>query len=79
MTKNWKKFTAEICKYVFLIKNCNLLIPRPPYRTLMLQEKPSTLKREHPALQNMKILYFLSILVAHFFPPESGSGSINSN
>jgi hypothetical protein len=23
-----------------------------------LQEKPSALKREHPALQNMKILYF---------------------
>jgi hypothetical protein len=41
-----------------LIKNCNLLIPKPPYRTPKLQEKPSALKIEHPALQNMKILYF---------------------
>jgi|LakMenE18May11ns_1017448.scaffolds.fasta_scaffold8623871_1 hypothetical protein len=32
----------------FVVKNCNLLIPRPPLRTL--QEKPSALKREHPAL-----------------------------
>jgi hypothetical protein len=27
-TKNWKKITAE--KKFFLIKNCNLPIPRPP-------------------------------------------------
>jgi hypothetical protein len=26
--------------------------------TVKLQEKPLALKREHPALQNMKILYF---------------------
>ncbi len=41
----------------------------------MLQEKPSALKREHPALQNMKILYFFSIIVGHFCPTGSGSGS----
>jgi hypothetical protein len=29
MTKNWKKFKAEKNVYIFLIKNCNLLIPRP--------------------------------------------------
>jgi hypothetical protein len=27
-----------------------------------LQEKPSSLKREHPALQNLKILYFFLFL-----------------
>ncbi len=30
MAKNWKKFTAEIFLFFLLIKNCNLLIPRPP-------------------------------------------------
>jgi hypothetical protein len=43
---------------IFFIKNCCLLIPRPPKRTPKLQEKPSALKKEYPALQNMKILYF---------------------
>jgi hypothetical protein len=51
-----------------MIKNCYLLIPRPPYRTSKLQEKPSALKRENPALQNMKFLF-----VGHFCPPGSGS------
>jgi hypothetical protein len=46
---------------IFLIKNCNLAIPRPPYRTHKLQEKPSALKKEHPALQNIKILYLFYI------------------
>jgi hypothetical protein len=36
--------------HLFLIKNCNLLIHRSPKRTSKLQEKPSYLKREHPAL-----------------------------
>jgi hypothetical protein len=30
MTKNWKKITAEKKINFFLIKNCNLPIPRPP-------------------------------------------------
>jgi hypothetical protein len=48
------------CKtiYIFWIENCNLLILRPSRRTHKLQEKSSAIKREHPALQNMKILYF---------------------
>jgi hypothetical protein len=33
-----------------LIKKRNLLIPRPPQRTSKQQEKPSALRREHPAL-----------------------------
>jgi hypothetical protein len=36
------------------IKNYNLPIFRPAYRTSKLQKKASALKREHPALQNMK-------------------------
>jgi hypothetical protein len=51
-----------------------------------LQEKPSALKREHPALQNMKILYFfifLWVIFAHLDPDPTtqinadpcGSGS----
>jgi hypothetical protein len=45
-----------------LIKNCNLLIPRPPLRTPKLQEKPSALRKEHPVLKNMKILNFFLFL-----------------
>jgi hypothetical protein len=41
-----------------LIKNYNL----PPERTPKLPEKPSALKKEHPTLQNMKILYFFIFL-----------------
>jgi hypothetical protein len=66
---------AENLIFIFLIKNCNLLIPRPPYRTPKLQEKPLALKREHPVLKNMKILDFFSIFVGHFCPPGSGSGA----
>jgi hypothetical protein len=63
MTENWKKFTAaKSFFYIFLIKNCNLLLPRPPYRTSKLQEKPSPLKKEHPALKNMKFLNFFTVL-----------------
>ncbi len=38
----------------------------PPYRTSKLHEKPSALKREHPALQNVKFLKNF-IFVGHFF------------
>ncbi len=37
-----EKFTAKKNLH-FLIKNCNLLIPGPPYRTSKLQEKSSSL------------------------------------
>jgi len=39
-----------------LIKNCNLLIP--PTKDAQTTGEASALKKEHPALQNMKILYF---------------------
>jgi hypothetical protein len=49
-----------------------------------LQEKPSALKKEHPALPNMKILYFFLFLWVIFAlldpdpdPHECGSGSSN--
>jgi hypothetical protein len=57
MTKSWKKFTAGNFLYIFLIKKCNLLIHRPPYRKPKLEEKPLALKRDHPALKNIKILF----------------------
>jgi hypothetical protein len=48
-------------------------------RTSKLQEKPSALKREHPALQNMKFLdffLFLWVIFALLDPdPDSESGS----
>jgi hypothetical protein len=53
------------------IRNCNLLIPRPPKRTSKLQEKPSARIREHPALQNIKFLF--SIFLGQLCPPGSGS------
>ncbi len=56
----------------FLIKNYDLLIFKPLYRTSKLQEKPSSLKREHSALLNMKLLKICSISVGHFCPSDSG-------
>jgi hypothetical protein len=57
-----QKFSAEIFYFIFLIKNSNFLIPRPPKRPPRQEEKPSTLKREHPALQNMPFLAFFLFL-----------------
>jgi hypothetical protein len=56
-----KKNTAVKLFDIFWIENCNLFILRPPERTQWLQ-KTSALKREHPALQNIKILYFFLYL-----------------
>jgi hypothetical protein len=39
---------------------------RPPKRTAKLQEKPSALLREHPALRNMKFLSFFLFLWVSF-------------
>jgi hypothetical protein len=78
MINNLKKFTAGKLFCIILINNCNLLIPRPPYRPHKLQEKPSALKREHPALQNMKILYIFLFLWVIVCLPGSGSRSSNS-
>ncbi len=55
MTKNGQKYSK---KKLFLMKNCNLRIPR----TSTLQENPSALKREYVALQKMKFNKFFSFL-----------------
>jgi hypothetical protein len=49
---------------------------------LKLQEKPSALKREHPALQNMKILYFflfLRVVFALLDPDPDPATQINAD
>jgi hypothetical protein len=53
------------------IKNYNLPIPRPPYRTSKLQKKPSALKRGHPTLQYMNFQIFF-YFKGHFCPLGSG-------
>jgi hypothetical protein len=55
MSKNLQDL--QLKKIIFLTKICNLLITRAPRRTSKLQEKPSALKREHPALQNFSSLF----------------------
>ncbi len=56
---------ASGLRFLMLIKKSQLCdqhfyfyITRPPWRTSELQEKPSALQREHPALLNMKFLPF---------------------
>ncbi len=76
-------FTADK-NLIFVIKSCNLFIPRTLWRTSKLQEKPSTLNREHSALQNMKSFFFYFLGHLGLLDPDpadynqwgSGSGSI---
>jgi hypothetical protein len=53
--------------------------PQASMRTSKLKKKPSALKRENPALQNMKFLYFFLLLWVIFalldLDPDSESGS----
>ncbi len=65
----FNKLQLNIFLDFFFIKNCKLLIPR----TFKLQEKPSALKIEHSALQNIKfrnLIYFCG----SFCPSGSGTG-----
>ncbi len=62
-----QNFTGEYQKLQFTYPY------RPPERRSKLQKKPSALKREHLALQNMKFLIF-SILVGYVCLSGSGSG-----
>jgi hypothetical protein len=55
-----KKIQLKIFLTFFLIKNCNLLMPK-------LQEKPSALKREHLALQKWNLWTF-SYVCGSFLP-----------
>ncbi len=74
----WPKIEEEKKKLkiflIFVIKTCNLLISRPLWRMSKLQENPSAIKREHPALQKWDLLTF-SYFEGHFCPPGSGSGA----
>jgi|LakMenE01Jun11ns_1017448.scaffolds.fasta_scaffold9717618_1 hypothetical protein len=45
-----KKIELNFFSFLFLIKNCNLFMPRPPQKISKIQEKPWALKKEHPAL-----------------------------
>ncbi len=57
ITKNWrKKIQLKFFSFLFLIKNFNLFILGLHKRASKLQEKPSALKREHPALQKMTFI-----------------------
>jgi hypothetical protein len=75
-----KKITAEKIFDIFLIKNCNLLIPRPPQDTSKLEEKPSALKKERPATQNIKFLNFFLFLwvIFAFLDPDPKHCSENA-
>jgi hypothetical protein len=64
MNKNLKKFTAEKIFHCRDKKNCNLLVPMPPYRSSKLQEKPSALKKEHPAHVISKLFVILWLIFA---------------
>ncbi len=60
------------------MKTCNLLIPRLSLRTSRLHEKSSSLTREHQALQNLKFLWIIFVLLVPDPDPsdqkECGSG-----
>ncbi len=70
----WPKIEEKIYSYKTFIYFLDRKITQ---RTHKLQEKLSALKGEHPALQNMKILYLLfSKFVGHSCPPGSGSTTL---
>ncbi len=66
MTKKLREFF-----YFFLIKRCNLLIPRTIfpglYKGSSKLQKKLALKREHPALQKMEFITFFQFCVS-FLP-----------
>ncbi len=64
MTKNWKKFRAEIKFKYFLIKNCNLHIPRPPYNGRPFVQGTGKVFIPHLELQNLNFLH----LCGSFWP-----------
>ncbi len=64
MTKNWKKITAEKKLIFFFIEiYVSLGLQKESYRRSLQH-----LKREHPALQNMKFFAFLWVIFALLDP-----------
>ncbi len=41
---------------------------------MSVQEKPSALRKDHPAHKKMEVINLFTMLVCNFFPPRSGSG-----
>ncbi len=72
LPKIWGKKLQLKQSNVILIKSCILLFPTSPWGTSKLQEKPSVLKREHPAHQNLTFLQFFLWLrvTCAFFAPD---------
>jgi hypothetical protein len=68
MTKNWKKYSWIF--FSFFDKKLNLKLISKPHtlRTSKLQEKPSALKGEHPALQKMKFINCFLFFSGPFLP-----------
>jgi hypothetical protein len=58
-TKNGK--ILQRLKNSYFYKKCYLFIPR-------LQEEPSPLKKEHPALQNMKFIHIFHLFLGSLLP-----------
>ncbi len=69
--------------YLFFVQKLQFYLsqhPRPPLQTSKLQEKPSALKREHPALQKMKFidsLLFSWVSFALLDPDTIESGRVS--
>jgi hypothetical protein len=57
-TKNWRTKTAKIVLYLFFDPKLQLTYPYASIKTSKLQEKPSALRREHPANQKKKFIIF---------------------
>jgi hypothetical protein len=68
-----KKFTAEK-NYIFYQK-LQFTYPYASIKDVQVTKKPSALKKEHPALQNIKFHNFFYTFVGHLCPPGSGSES----
>jgi hypothetical protein len=65
--KSETNYNRKKCKF-FFIKNCNLLIPRTTVsiKDVQATKEAFSLKRERPALQNMRYLNFFLLLWVFF-------------
>ncbi len=79
MAKNWRRKKSGLNFFLFLSINWNFLISRSTWRTSKLQEMPSALKKEHPALKKIKFincfLFFWAIFAILDPDPDCESGS----
>ncbi len=65
----WPKIRKIVLDF-FLNQKLQFTYPQASLKTSNLQDKPSVLKREHPALQKMKFIYFF-YFCGSFCPPGS--------